>query len=214
VAEAKQAGDARAARARAVVEHFAAGLSDVDLGLCGKVVPVTGGGGGAGPPSRTRSPPKARPSRCITARGRRAEHAAGASATAVAGNRDPADLGTVTPSTQPSRRMERELGTVGVLVTATVRISQRPAHRTRRETGRPWSTTCSGRRSVPAGRRSVDAGGGFGRIVNIAARSGLVGVVRARSHYAAARPGSSGSPGHSRRRAARTGSSSTPIAPS
>ena len=143
------------------------------------------------PPSRTRSQPKARPSPCITARRRgRAEDAAaairdgGGRAIAVQadlGNRDSIDAAVAT--------VERELGHVGVLVTAT------SAYRSARLTetsDEDWETVVDDMlgatfRACRAVIPSMQAGG-FGRIVNIAARSGLVGVARS-SHYAAAKAG-------------------------
>ncbi len=143
------------------------------------------------PPSRTRSRPKARPSPCITARRRgRAEDAAaairdgGGRAIAVQadlGNRDSIDAAVAT--------VERELGHVGVLVTAT------SAYRSARLTetsDEDWETVVDDMlgatfRACRAVIPSMQAGG-FGRIVNIAARSGLVGVARS-SHYAAAKAG-------------------------
>jgi NAD(P)-dependent dehydrogenase (short-subunit alcohol dehydrogenase family) len=135
----------------------------VDLGLAGKVVLVTGGGGGAGPT-------------VANAFAAGAFRDGGGRAIAVQadlGSRDSIDAAVAT--------VERQHGQVGVLVTAT------SAHRSARLTetsDEDWETvvddilgaTFRACRAVIPSMQS----GGFGRIVNIAARSGLVGV-RARS---------------------------------
>jgi len=100
-----------------------------------------------------------------------------------------ADLGSTAETEAMITRIAADLGPVGVLVTAT------SAYRSERfaEIGDdPWAAvvddmlgatfrTC--RAVVPAMQAA-----GWGRIVNIASRSGLVGVARA-SHYAAAKAG-------------------------
>ena len=82
------------------------------------------------------------------------------------------------------------LGPVGVLVTATSAYSTDEfAEIKRRDVGLASSTTSWAPRSGPVGRSCRGcAEAGWGRIVNIAARSGLVGASRA-AHYAAAKAG-------------------------
>jgi 3-oxoacyl-[acyl-carrier protein] reductase len=166
----------------------------VDLGLRDRVVLITGAGGGAGPTV----------ARAFAAEGARValHHRAGsgsavrAEATAAeitaAGGRAMAVSADLTSSEQIEAMVERvaaDLGRVGVLVTAT------SAYKTERFgeiTDASWAAivddllgatfrTC---RAVLPGMQA----GGWGRIVNIAARSGLVGVARA-THYAAAKAG-------------------------
>jgi 3-oxoacyl-[acyl-carrier protein] reductase len=165
----------------------------VDLGLHDRVVLITGAGGGAGPtvarafaaegaavalhhrggPSGGRASDAAA---AITAEGGRA--------VAVA-----ADLGSTDEIAAMVERVASELGPVAVLVTAT------SAYRTERFpeiTDESWRDvvddmlgatfrTC---RAVVPGMQAA----GWGRIVNVTARSGLLGVARA-SHYAAAKAG-------------------------
>jgi 3-oxoacyl-[acyl-carrier protein] reductase len=166
----------------------------VDLGLRDRVVLITGAGGGAGPTV----------ARAFAAEGARValHHRAGsgsavrAEATAAeitaAGGRAMAVSADLTSSEQIEAMVERvaaDLGRVGVLVTAT------SAYKTERFgeiTDASWAAivddllgatfrTC---RAVLPGMQAA----GWGRIVNIAARSGLVGVARA-THYAAAKAG-------------------------
>ena len=166
----------------------------MDLGLRGRVVLVTGGGGGAGPSI----------GRAFAAEGAlvalhhrggsgsavRAEAAAaeivatGGQAMAVS-----AELDSTDQIAAMFERVKGEMGAVAVLVTAT------SAYRSERFieiTDASWAAvvddllgatfrTC--RAAVPAMQTA-----GWGRIVNIAARSGLVGVARA-THYAAAKAG-------------------------
>jgi 3-oxoacyl-[acyl-carrier protein] reductase len=163
----------------------------MDLGLAGRVVLITGAGGGAGP---TLVDAFAAEGASVAVHYRssagRAEGAveqirrAGGRAVAVR-----ADLGSTDELEAMVGTIEDELGAVGVLVTAT------SAYRTERlaEIGDDaWASvvddllgatfrTC---RAVAPGMEAA----GFGRIVNIAARSGLVGVSRA-AHYGAAKAG-------------------------
>jgi NAD(P)-dependent dehydrogenase (short-subunit alcohol dehydrogenase family) len=169
----------------------------VDLGLQGRVVLITGAGGGAGPTLarafaaegaavalHQRSPATAGtpPSR---AEATAAEIVEGGGRAAVVA----ADLTSTEQIEAMIADVANRLGQVGVLVTAT------SAYRTDRfaEIGDDaWASivddllgatfrTC---RAVVPGMTAA----GWGRIVNIAARSGLVGVSRA-AHYAAAKAG-------------------------
>jgi 3-oxoacyl-[acyl-carrier protein] reductase len=168
----------------------------VDLGLRDQVVLITGAGGGAGPTIarafaaegaavalHQRTPG-------TTDRPSRAEEAA---AEIVArGGRAAAVSAELTSTEQIAAMVERtaaELGPITVLVTAT------SAYRNDRFTeldDASWAAvldamlggtfrTC---RAVVPGMQAA----GWGRIVNIAARSGLVGVSRA-AHYGAAKAG-------------------------
>jgi 3-oxoacyl-[acyl-carrier protein] reductase len=166
----------------------------VDLGLRDRVVLITGGGGGSGPTigrafaaegaivalhHRPGSPSEVR--------------ATGAAAEIVAGGgRAMAVSAELQASEQIEAMVERvsgELGPIGVLVTAT---SAFKSERFPEITDASWAAvmgdllgatfrTC--RAVVPAMQA-----GGWGRIVNIAARSGLFGVARS-THYAAAKAG-------------------------
>jgi 3-oxoacyl-[acyl-carrier protein] reductase len=166
----------------------------VDLGLRDRVVLITGAGGGAGPTV----------ARAFAAEGARValHHRAGsgsavrAEATAAeitaGGGRAMAFSADLTSAAQIEGMVERvaaQLGPVGVLVAAT------SAYKTERFgeiTDASWAAivddllgatfrTC---RAVVPGMQAA----GWGRIVNIAARSGLVGVARA-THYASAKAG-------------------------
>ena len=166
----------------------------MDLGLTDRVVLITGAGGGAGPTL----------ARAFAGAGARValHHRPGSSsaARAEATAREIADGGrraiTVAAELDSTdqiaamvERIEGELGRVGVLATAT------SAYRTQRFgeiDDASWASvvddllgatfrTC---RAVVPGMQAD----GWGRIVNVAARSGLVGVSRA-AHYAAAKAG-------------------------
>ena len=169
----------------------------MDLELRDRVVLITGAGGGAGPTvaqafaaegavvalhQRAMSTSDDRPSRAeVTAR---EIVSAGGRALAVS-----ADLGSTDEIGAMTERIRSEVGPVAVLVTAT------SAYRNDRFAeieDEAWASvvddllgatfrTC---RAVVPGM--VEAG--WGRIVNIAARSGLVGVSRA-AHYGAAKAG-------------------------
>jgi NAD(P)-dependent dehydrogenase (short-subunit alcohol dehydrogenase family) len=168
----------------------------MDLGLTGRVVLITGAGGGAGPTIarafaaegaivalHQRTPgTAAEPSR---AEATATEIAAGGGrAFAVA-----ADLGSSDEIAAMIKTIEGEAGPVAVLVTAT---SAYRNDRFAEITDEAWSAVLDDMlgaafrvaRAVVPGMQQA----GFGRIVNIAARSGLVGVSRA-AHYAAAKAG-------------------------
>jgi 3-oxoacyl-[acyl-carrier protein] reductase len=166
----------------------------VDLGLRDRVVLITGAGGGAGPTiagafaeegarvalhHRDGSPSAAR------AEAAAAEIVAGGGrAVAVA-----ADLGSTDQVAAMFARVADDLGSVGVLVTATSAYRTEPLGEIGDDA---WAailddvlgaTFRACRAAIPAMQAA-----GWGRIVNIAARSGLVGVARA-THYAAAKAG-------------------------
>lgn len=166
----------------------------MDLGLRDRVVLITGAAGGAGPTiARAFAAEGAvvalnhRPGPGSAARAEVAAvdiRDAGGRAIAVG-----ADLGWTDQVEAMISRVGEELGPVSVLVTAT------SAYRTERIgeiSDESWTSvlddllgatfrTC---RAVAPGMQAA----GWGRIVNVAARSGLVGVSRA-SHYAAAKAG-------------------------
>ena len=166
----------------------------MDLGLRDRVVLMTGAAGGAGPTiARAFAAEGARVAlhqRSSADQPTRAEEAAagiraaGGRAVAVS-----ADLTVTDETVSMVQRVTDELGPVEILVTAT------SAYRPERfaEIGdASWSaivddvlgaTFRACRAVVPAMQAA-----GWGRIVNIAARSGLVGVARA-SQYAAAKAG-------------------------
>jgi NAD(P)-dependent dehydrogenase (short-subunit alcohol dehydrogenase family) len=163
----------------------------VDLGLSSKVVLVTGAGGGAGP---TIVEAFAAEGAAVAVHYRSSADRAEAAARAIreGGGRAiavQADLGDRDSIDAAVATVEGELGRVAVLVTAT------SAYRNSRlgETSDDdWDTVVDDMlgatfRACRAVVPSMQAGG-FGRIVNIAARSGLVGVARS-VHYAAAKAG-------------------------
>ncbi len=168
----------------------------MDIGLSGRTVLITGAGGGAGPTlarafaaegaavalhQRSAGEPD-RPSRAEATAAEIAE--GGGRAIAVE-----ADLRSTAAVAAMVDRVGGELGPVSVLVTAT---SAYRSDRFAEIDDEAWASvvedmlgatfrTC---RAVAPGMAEA----GWGRIVNIAARSGLVGVARA-AHYAAAKAG-------------------------
>jgi 3-oxoacyl-[acyl-carrier protein] reductase len=164
----------------------------VDLGLRDRVVLITGAGGGSGPTVARAFAAEgaivALHHRAGTGSAARAE--AAAADIVAAGGRAlavDADLDSTDQVGLMFERVAKELGPVGVLVNAT------SAYRTERFaqiTDESWSavvddllgaTFRTSRAAVPAMQAA-----GWGRIVNVAARSGLVGTARA-THYAAAK---------------------------
>jgi 3-oxoacyl-[acyl-carrier protein] reductase len=163
----------------------------VDLGLRDRVVLITGAGGGAGPTIARAfaaegarvalhyRPTKERQTRAGSAAA--GIVAAGGSAVAVA-----ADLTSADQTGAMLDRVTAELGPVGILVTAT--SAYRP-ERFAEITDASWASivddllgaTFRACRAVVPGMQAA----GWGRIVNIAARSGLVGVSRAAQYGAA-----------------------------
>ncbi len=169
----------------------------MDLGLAGRVVLVTGAGGGAGPTlarafaaegalvalhQRRGSASGDPPTRAeATADEIRAD---GGQALAVA-----ADLARPDEIGALLERVADELGAIAVLVTAT---SAYRAERLGEIGDDSWAAVQEDMlgatfRACRAVVPSMQAAG-WGRIVNIAARPGLVGVARA-SHYASAKAG-------------------------
>ena len=166
----------------------------MDLGLRDRVVLITGAGGGSGPTVARAFADEgaivALHHRSGTDSAARAEAAA---ADIVAGGGRAlavdADLDSTDQITAMFERVASEAGPVGVLVTAT---SAYKSERFAQIADESWSSvvddllgatfrTC--RAAVPAMQAA-----GWGRIVNVAARSGLVGTARA-THYAAAKAG-------------------------
>jgi NAD(P)-dependent dehydrogenase (short-subunit alcohol dehydrogenase family) len=166
----------------------------LDLGLRERVVLITGAGGGAGP---TVARAFADEGAFVALQHREGSgSAARAEATAAEiaanGGRAIAVGADLTSSDQVDAmigRVAAELGRVGVLVTATSAYKSEKFAEIRDES---WESvvddllgatfrTC---RAVVPGMQEA----GWGRIVNIAARSGLVGVARS-THYAAAKAG-------------------------
>jgi 3-oxoacyl-[acyl-carrier protein] reductase len=164
----------------------------VDLGLRDRVVLITGAGGGSGPTVARAFADEgaivALHHRSGTGSAGRAEAAAAdivaAGGRALAVN---ADLDSTDQIGAMFERVTKELGAVGILVNAT---SAYKTERFAQITDESWSAvvddllgatfrTC--RAAVPGMQAA-----GWGRIVNVAARSGLVGAARA-THYAAAK---------------------------
>jgi 3-oxoacyl-[acyl-carrier protein] reductase len=163
----------------------------MDTGLSDKVVLVTGAGGGVGPSIvdafAAEGASVAVHYRSSTAR---AEAAAAAvlerGRKALAVQADLADRDSVDAAVAT---VERELGPIAVLVTAT---SAYRSARLAETTEDDWEAVIDDMlgatfRACRAVVPSMQAGG-FGRIVNIASRSGLVGVARS-APYAAAKAG-------------------------
>ncbi len=166
----------------------------MDTGLKDRVALLTGAGGGAGSAIAAAFAAEGamvamnhRGSASSTSRAEaqaEAIRAAGGRALAIT-----ADLRSSDEIRAMVARIERELGPVAVLVTAT---SAYRNDRFEELTDEAWSSvvddmlgaayrTC---RAVVPGMESA----GWGRIVNVAARSGLTGVARS-AHYAAAKAG-------------------------
>jgi 3-oxoacyl-[acyl-carrier protein] reductase len=166
----------------------------VDLGLRDRVVLITGGGGGSGPTiGRTFAAEGALVALHHRGGSPSAERAeATASEIVAAGGRAvavKADLGSSVDVYSMVKQVARELGNVDVLVTAT---SAYKSEQFLKISDESWAAvvddllgatfrTC--RAVVPVMQKR-----GWGRIVNIAARSGMVGVARS-THYAAAKAG-------------------------
>ncbi len=166
----------------------------MDLGLRERAILITGGGGGAGPTiGRAFAAEGALVAFHHRAGSASAERAAAAAAEVVAdGGRAMAVSADLTSTDQIGAMVERvgaELGPVAVLVTAT---SAYKSQRFGEITDASWAAvvddmlgaTFRTSRAVVPGMQAV----GWGRIVNISARSGLVGVARS-THYAAAKAG-------------------------
>lgn len=163
----------------------------MDLGLGGRVVLVTGGGGGAGPTIATAFAAEgAAVAIHYRSSAGRAEEAA--DAIGSAGGRAiavRADLDATVEIGAMVATVERELGPIGVLVNATSAYRSEPFTEI---DDKAWASvvddllgaTFRVSRAVVPGMESA----AFGRIVNVTARSGLAGVARS-AHYAAAKAG-------------------------
>jgi 2-hydroxycyclohexanecarboxyl-CoA dehydrogenase len=168
-------------------------IGAVDLGLGDRVVLITGAGGGAGP---TLARAFAAEGAVVALHQRRPDPEGRAQVTAdeIVANGGhavtvAADLTSRTAVDEMVERLASDTGPVAVLVTAT---SAYRIDRFAELTDDAWGSvvddmlgatfrTC---RAVVPGMAEA----GWGRIVNIASRSGLVGVARA-AHYAAAKAG-------------------------
>jgi 3-oxoacyl-[acyl-carrier protein] reductase len=163
----------------------------MDLGLRDRVVLITGAGGGAGPTiARAFAAEGAQVALHYRPTKERQTRAGSAAAGIVAGGaRAVAVAADLTSADQVAAMIDRvttELGPVGVLVTAT--SAYRP-ERFAEITDESWASivddllgaTFRACRAVVPGMQAT----GWGRIVNIAARSGLVGVSRAAQYGAA-----------------------------
>jgi 3-oxoacyl-[acyl-carrier protein] reductase len=166
----------------------------MDLGLRDRVVLITGAGGGAGPTiARAFASEGARVALHYRPTKERQTRAGSAAAGIVAAGGQAmtvaADLTSAAQVTVMVDRVAKEVGPVEVLVTATSAYRQ---ERFAEISDTSWASivddilgatfrTC---RAVVPGMQAA----GWGRIVNIAARSGLVGVSRA-AQYASAKAG-------------------------
>jgi 3-oxoacyl-[acyl-carrier protein] reductase len=168
----------------------------MDLGLAGRVVLITGAGGGTGPTMarafaaegatvalhQRRSGTPEQPTRAEAAAADIV--AAGGTAFTVS-----ADLRSTDAVLAMIASVEQQAGPVGVLVTATAayrndRFAEISDETWARVVDDMLGATFRVARAVVPGMRQM----GFGRIVNIAARSGLAGIARA-AHYSAAKAG-------------------------
>jgi 3-oxoacyl-[acyl-carrier protein] reductase len=165
----------------------------VDLGLRDRVVLITGAGGGAGP---TIARAFAAEGAVVALHQRRPNPAGRAAVTAdeivARGGRAlavHAELGSSEAVAATVARVLAPAGPVGVLVTAT---SAYQTQRFQAITDDSWATIVDAMlgATLRACRAVVPAmqDAGWGRIVNIAARSGITGVARA-AHYSAAKAG-------------------------
>jgi 3-oxoacyl-[acyl-carrier protein] reductase len=161
----------------------------MDLGIDGRVVLITGSGGGTGP---TVARAFAAEGAVVALHHRSGSGRAGSTAEEIVagGGRAMAfgaDLGSRDEVDDLVDRISRELGTVAILVNAT---SAYRNDRFEELTDDGWTAVLDDMlgatfrvcRAVVPGMTAA----GWGRIVNVAARSGLVGVARA-THYAAAK---------------------------
>jgi NAD(P)-dependent dehydrogenase (short-subunit alcohol dehydrogenase family) len=165
----------------------------VDLGLRDRVVLITGAGGGVGP-TLARAFANEGAAVALQHRGgdsgvRAAETAAGIVADGGRAITVEADLGSETAVDAMVAEVAANLAPIGVLVTAT---SAYRVERFAEIEDESWSevvddllgATYRSCRAVVPGMQAA----GWGRIVNFAARSGLVGTARS-AHYAAAKAG-------------------------
>lgn len=163
----------------------------MDADLAGRVVLVTGGGGGAGPTFCRRFADEGALI-AVHYRDSAARAKAVAAEIEAAGGRATAyrcDLGDGVAIDAMVARIAQELGPVAVAVNSTSNYRMEALTEIDDE---DWATvvddmlgaTFRVSRAVAPGMTA----GGFGRIVNIASRSGAVGVARA-AHYAAAKAG-------------------------
>jgi 3-oxoacyl-[acyl-carrier protein] reductase len=163
----------------------------MDLGLRDRVVLITGAGGGAGP---TLVEAFAAEGAAVAVHYRSSAGRAEAAAEAIRARAGKAiavaaDLGSTEEVGAMVATIEAELGPVAVLVTAT---SAYRHDRFIEIDDDAWASVVDDLlgatfRVCRAAAPGMEAAG-FGRIVNVAARSGLVGVARA-AHYAAAKAG-------------------------
>jgi 3-oxoacyl-[acyl-carrier protein] reductase len=163
----------------------------MDAGLADRVVLVTGAGGGAGPTFCERFAVEG--ARVAVHYRRSAERAEGVAARiASAGGRAVAiraDLGDPAAVDRLVETVERELGPLAVVVNNTSHYRTEALADTAEAS---WASVVDDMLGVTfrVSRAAAPAmaAAGFGRIVNLASRSGLVGVARA-AHYAAAKAG-------------------------